>query len=51
MEWLEAMLSMLDRALNTKKKRHIAGGGYSYECLFIIRRFDSNCPIIKIRGG
>ena len=26
MERLEAMLSMLDHALNTKKKRHIAGG-------------------------
>lgn len=26
MERLEAILSMLDHALNTKKKRHIAGG-------------------------
>ena len=26
MERLEFMLSMLDRTLNTKKKRHIAGG-------------------------
>ena len=26
MERLEALLSMLDHALNTKKKRHLAGG-------------------------
>ena len=26
MNRLEAILSMLDRSLNTKKKRHIAGG-------------------------
>ena len=26
MEKLERILSMLDRSLNTKKKRHIAGG-------------------------
>ena len=26
MDRLEAVLSMLDRTLNTKKKRHIAGG-------------------------
>ena len=26
MERLEAVLSMLDHALNTKKKRHLAGG-------------------------
>lgn len=26
MERLERILSMLDRTLNTKKKRHIAGG-------------------------
>lgn len=26
MERLEALLSMLDYSLNTKKKRHIAGG-------------------------
>lgn len=26
MERLEALLSMMDHALNTRKKRHIAGG-------------------------